>query len=786
MTLPTLSFSSEADLRQALVSLFVKMPGISKVQLRHGTLERGADITFEESGGLLGPVHCGCVIKNVQIVGAVDSSTGARNVYSQAEQVLDTPRVDERGEEVRFGKVYIVTPYPIGDHAVESIRGKLGSRGGQVSFVAGPTLRHLFSQHWSEFLDTLASATSNSNGTIVPVGAELQAVAARHRDVVGSSQAWAPYVHQAMHCHMAVFDVAALLALAPESKDVRGQHTLGSVQVLLERLRHLDMNLTQLAAWQVLDPSTVRRVTDRHSLLAETLRKEWERAAGASVADLASDHSGVVKLADLADNDTTTTALANAREALNECLEQLRPFSSSEARSYFSQPSLSVDDVSVAAARLASWLPFAFRSAQLELRGLTTTISLEGGTAALAAFAPGKHLVVMGGAGFGKSSLCRRRVLEDAQVRSHGSPAPRTLLIPLRNYPTGELPELSDAFIEAHEAQAKPRKKTPRSRTGFRLLLDGLDEIASEEARDRIVRWAKQLADSEPTTQIVMTCRPNFESSSMSWMTRVELSKLSDDDWHNLALEWLNGDEQEVATLNRRLKLSPGLDALRCVPLLGVLMLLTYKNTKKLETSRAGLYGAFTDLLAGGWDLVREVNRGSKFSVETKLLALRKLAWLLQDAKMIHFESAAAKSACKGLAEVQRSEHSALLEELVTDGLLSRDGQQYQFWHQSLQEYLASCALSSDVSGDKAKIVLAAYLRGDSWWEGVLDFFVSEVRHGADAARLMAAVAVDLTPANVSMEAYRRLWKVVEAAHPAETLGAAEPSLPGYFFRLSK
>jgi hypothetical protein len=52
-----------------------------------------------------------CVVKNDKLLGSADSDVGARTVFTQAEQALDTPFINARGEGERVAKVFIVSPY---------------------------------------------------------------------------------------------------------------------------------------------------------------------------------------------------------------------------------------------------------------------------------------------------------------------------------------------------------------------------------------------------------------------------------------------------------------------------------------------------------------------------------------------------------------------------------------------------------------------------------------------------------------------------------------------------
>src|ERR1700761_6741057 len=118
------SFGSENLLQQAVVGLLSKMPGIRGIQLLQGPLERGKDIVFWSQGGFGEALLCACVVKNVKITGSVRRSSGARTVLFQIDQAFDPPHIDENANEIRVGRVYVVTPYDVTPAAIESIVGK--------------------------------------------------------------------------------------------------------------------------------------------------------------------------------------------------------------------------------------------------------------------------------------------------------------------------------------------------------------------------------------------------------------------------------------------------------------------------------------------------------------------------------------------------------------------------------------------------------------------------------------------------------------------------------------
>src|SRR5260370_362843 len=141
-------FSSEALLQQAVAGLLIRMPNISGVRILQGTQELGKDLVFYIRGAFNENVLCACVIKNKKITGDAGKSAGARTVLLQAQQAFDTPYVSDSGEDVHVQRVYVITPFDLTPATINSVKGKLNERIGQIVFICGAHLFDLFKEFW--------------------------------------------------------------------------------------------------------------------------------------------------------------------------------------------------------------------------------------------------------------------------------------------------------------------------------------------------------------------------------------------------------------------------------------------------------------------------------------------------------------------------------------------------------------------------------------------------------------------------------------------------------------
>src|ERR1700687_6352061 len=145
-------FPTERVLQQALARLLSKIPGHSGAQILQGPDEVGKDIIFYTQGPFGHKELNACVIKNKPITGNAQTSTGARTVFNQAQQALDTLFLDENGREQRVKRVFIMKPHSISQATVRSIVGALEGLRDSVQFVGGPTLLGLFKDYWPDYL----------------------------------------------------------------------------------------------------------------------------------------------------------------------------------------------------------------------------------------------------------------------------------------------------------------------------------------------------------------------------------------------------------------------------------------------------------------------------------------------------------------------------------------------------------------------------------------------------------------------------------------------------------
>ena len=86
------------------------------------------------------------------LTGNVAAPSGARTVLFQAQQAFDTPYTNITGQDESVAHVYVITPHAASPDAIESIKGALGNRSGQTTFLCGNDLLDIFKEKWPSFL----------------------------------------------------------------------------------------------------------------------------------------------------------------------------------------------------------------------------------------------------------------------------------------------------------------------------------------------------------------------------------------------------------------------------------------------------------------------------------------------------------------------------------------------------------------------------------------------------------------------------------------------------------
>ncbi|GGK77681.1 hypothetical protein Sme01_43640 [Sphaerisporangium melleum] len=348
----------------------------------------------------------------------------------------------------------------------------------------------------------------------------------------------------------------------------------------------------------------------------------------------------------------------------------------------------------------------------------------------------GRVLAVIGGPGSGKTTLVRNTTL-DLCGRRWLRRRPLPVLLYLRDHAAallvGEPPGLaavavSASWLDGRVSAAWLERRLDRG--GCVVLLDGLDEVADEGDRARVVAWIGRQIARHPGNQYVLTSRPhgylsnplpNAEVLQVRRFTHEQISRYLHG-WY-YAIECRAADatgpgirkiaEEKADDLLARLRATPGLYDLAANPLLLTMIANVHRYRGRLPGSRAALYAEMCDVLLHRRQEARNLADATGLLGPQKERVVRHLALAMMRAKVRDLPAAeAAKAIRRALRQVPgRVAPEVFLEEARKSGLLvEREQGVYAFAHLTLQEYLAAAQIGQQDAGPLPGHV------DDPWW----------------------------------------------------------------------
>lgn len=716
-------FPNELVLQQALAKLLSKIQGHSGVQILQGGREIGKDIIFYTPAPFGERDLNACVVKNTKITGSAGSTTGARTVFNQAQQALDTPNVDENGKEQKVKRVFIVTPYPIPPETVDSIRGALRAGDERVQFVSGTSLLELFKTHWPEYLaeefnliQTYAEALTETTAA----AKELNGLSFQYQLGAVETSIKRVYVQPHFHRFVRSYSLRPLYEiLSKHFADVL--YSQEKVDGIIAQLSTINDFIGLLANWGLCSEKAKRQVGVSCGGVIEGISKSWslalaKRASRTKVGEYSPVTVGLM-LSNVNDlNKLYESAKAAVKEALrpveqnllviSQYVQALKP----EAGMNFSP----IYEVIINQLGEIARVSGSGCITEGDDRSSTFTGSMITGYEG--------SVFIVGPAGFGKTSFCRWNALNDLDLLLGGKSRTLPVYVPLHQVMDLQKKSFQEAFLQHAGVSALLPKdgRTQYERT--RVYLDGLDEVASPATQKRISQLAQEATKEDPALQVIITARDYVYGPWMTWIPRIQLSGFDDGQVGELVSKWLENNQSKIKLFFEQLGKSQSLREMMTIPLLATLIVLVFKQTDKLPENKTRLYEIFVDLHNGGWDLVKSVQRPSQFTSTAKMFVLKRMAASVHKAKRREMlETSISEVAKEALKEAN---WKVLKSELLRDGLIVQMGSMIGFAHHSFQEFLTARYLLGDLSTTYLTACCDEYLNGSDWWQEVLYFYV--------------------------------------------------------------
>jgi hypothetical protein len=728
LTQDTFQFDSESLLQQAIAGLLSRMPSVTSVQILQGAQEYGKDIIFCVPGGLADTLLCACVVKNTVISGQVSSNSGARTVYLQAQQALDTPHTTGNGNEEYVQRVYIVTPYPIAPTAIAAIGGALKEKKGQVTFVGGPALFDLFRRYWPDFVadeaDSISAYLADSK-RVLEEGHPIAEVAAMYQ--LGAIDKAATWIHvpQAFCRTLTTYRPGDAVEQLITVDDIDHEWTKEELHRWKLKVQKLDSVISTVSDWGFIAHNASDSFHRTSDELIQALTSGWSNALQSKLR------------VDAKDLETRAGPKASVflehRANLKQRAEDLRATANGLLASGIDVVSDSVRNLINSNIDAEELLSSDFFEDACGLTDLAATLPpgfLEMGQSktwdfGLASLESGSSFLLVGAAGYGKTSFCRWRFLDDAEkLRCHASDIV-PVYVPLHRLAKHKLAVVDDLYQGALGRSGLLSGALEYCNKLVRVYLDGLDEVADEAQRESIVRLSRQGIESREDLQIIITARDYVNGPWLRWLPRLSLRGFTPDQIDSLVTQWLKGKEEDIERFRIQLRTAPELTDLMSVPLLATLIVLVFKQTRRLPEGKPRIYDIFIDLMCEGWNLAKGILRPSRFGLRAKKAVLGRIALSSHRRKSRSFLDADIRDAVtKCVAKTVCQDWTQFRDELLQDCLINRAGSLYQFAHFSFQEFLAARQLLGEPSHSQMNRALKDYLSGDDWWLEALRFYI--------------------------------------------------------------
>lgn len=287
------------------------------------------------------------------------------------------------------------------------------------------------------------------------------------------------------------------------------------------------------------------------------------------------------------------------------------------------------------------------------------------------------------------------------------------------------------------------------------VMLDGLDEVASDAEREAVGRWIDQQMERYPEARFIVSSRPQGYLSAECQHVDVVLEALpfSHREVRNFVSNWflqneirdqgrkdhgvvMNAEDKSRRLLQEIAK-SDVLSELSINPLLLTMITTVLHSQGAVPESRVALYKEICEVML--------VRRQRAKGLEVSLNSLRKQALLqrlalnlmLANTRSFDLQQAAGWLA-ESLTAVAGPDASLqdFLEGIARGSglLVERERSLYEFSHKSLQEYLAATEIKETQRG----ALLIEHL-AESWWEETIRLYASQT----DTTELIQAALAD-------------------------------------------
>ncbi|NEO83465.1 MAG: NACHT domain-containing protein [Spirulina sp. SIO3F2] len=357
------------------------------------------------------------------------------------------------------------------------------------------------------------------------------------------------------------------------------------------------------------------------------------------------------------------------------------------------------------------------------------------------------YLLVLGGPGSGKSTLLKRVGLEALQGKKgefdHGC---IPVFIELKRFNAGELS--LEAFIgREFEISGFPEPENFTAKAleqgKFLLLLDGLDEVPSEQIHG-IMEEIQDFVDRYAQNRFMISCRTGAIRGSFPRFIDVVIADFDDAQIEQFISNWFSSaSDQEAETAERcwaELQKSQNAAAkeLAHTPLLLTFLCRVFDRSQKFPTNRSVLYRKALRILLEEWASEKRIQLDEIYQglhTEAEEILLSEIAYQGFQANHFFFSKRELVDPIKtfltdNLNAPQGLDGESILNAIVVQQgiIVQRAEDVYSFSHLSLQEYLtAQYIIDNHLMTEVSQEHLS-----DPAWQEVFVLIAGLMRGGAD------------------------------------------------------
>lgn len=270
------------------------------------------------------------------------------------------------------------------------------------------------------------------------------------------------------------------------------------------------------------------------------------------------------------------------------------------------------------------------------------------------------------------------------------------------------------------------------------LLLDGLDEVPSEDDHKRMIDLVQDFANRHVVTNqtkdhnilVISSRKFSYEhGKQLNGFQNSEVMEFDTDSIERFVYNWFDTEEDGASELApelvTELKNNPRFLELARKPLLLLLIAYHYERERNLPELRVELYRHCIRTRITKWNTVRGTH-GGRFGETVKWRMLRELALYLfqqEDKGLLWREDLLdwLDDFTQNLRLPKDTTADILLDEVArTSGLIQEWAiERYGFSHQTLQEFFAAEAVDR-LGADAGADLLAVHLQNPTWLEVIL------------------------------------------------------------------